>query len=102
MTTALLATVRADIAGYVGTVIYVYSLIIILYLLSSIFLNFGGRVPYSRAVSAGLGFLREVSEPFLAIFRRFIPALGPLDLSPILALLTLTIGGRILTGLIAG
>ena len=102
MTTALLATVRADIAGYVGTVIYVYSLIIILYLLSSIFLNFGGRVPYSRAVSAVLGFLREVSEPFLAIFRRFIPALGPLDLSPILALLTLTIGGRILTGLIAG
>jgi len=102
VTTALLATVRSDIAGYVGTVIYVYSLIILLYLLSSIFLNFGGRVPYNRAVSAVLGFLREVSEPFLAIFRRFIPALGPLDLSPILALLTLTIGGRILTGIIAG
>ena len=95
MTTALLATVRADIAGYVGTVIYVY-------LLSSIFLNFGGRVPYNRAISAVLGFLREVCEPFLAVFRRFIPAFGPLDLSPILALLTLTIGGRILTGLIAG
>ncbi len=102
MTTVLLATVRDDIAGYVGTVIYVYSLIILIYLLTSIFLNFGGRVPYSRPVSAVLGFLREVSEPFLAIFRRFIPALGPLDLSPILALLTLTIGGRILTGLIAG
>lgn len=97
-----IAVLREDIAGYVGTVIYVYSLIIIMYLLSSIFLNFGGRVPYHRAISAVLGFLREVSEPFLALFRRFIPALGPLDLSPILALLTLTIGGRILTGLIAG
>lgn len=102
MTPFVLATVREDIAGYVGTVLYVYSLIILLHLISTMFLTFGGRVPYSRAGNAFLGFLRDVSEPFLALFRRFIPALGPLDLSPILALLTLTIGGRILTGIIAG
>jgi len=97
-----LLTVREDVAGYLGTVLYVYSLIILLYLVSTIFLSFGGRVPYSRASNALLGFLRDVSEPFLGLFRRFIPPLGPLDLSPILALLTLTIGGRIVTNLIAG
>ena len=63
-------------------VFYVYTLLIIAYILSSLFFAFGGRLPYSRWSSAVLGFLRDVCEPFLAIFRRFIPAIGPLDLSP--------------------
>ncbi len=40
-----------------------------------------------------LEFLRQVCEPYLLIFRRFIPPLGPLDLSPIVAILVLTIVG---------
>jgi YggT family protein len=96
------AVLREDIAGYVGTVFYVYTIIIIVYLLVNMYLTFGGRVPYSRAFGALITFLRQVCEPFLGLFRRVIPMMGPLDLSPIAAILVLSLGGRIITGLIAG
>ena len=40
-----------------------------------------------------LEFLRQVCEPYLSIFRRFIPPIGPLDISPIVAILVLSIVG---------
>jgi uncharacterized protein YggT (Ycf19 family) len=49
-----------------------------------------------------LGFLRDVCEPYLAIFRRFIPPIGPLDLSPLLGILLLQFVGRLLRSIIAG
>jgi YggT family protein len=100
--TAVLATAREEIANYVQAVFYVYTLLIIAYILSSLFFAFGGRVPYARWSSAILGFLRDICEPYLAIFRRFIPPIGPLDLSPIIGILLLNIVGSILANLIAG
>jgi YggT family protein len=98
----VLADVRDEIAGYVGAIFLVYTLLIIAYILSSMFFAFGGRVPYSRWSNAVLGFLRDVCEPYLGFFRRFIPALGPIDLSPIVAIFVLNIIARIVTGIIAG
>ena len=49
-----------------------------------------------------LGFQRDVTEPYHGLFRRFIPPIGPLDLSPIAAILVLQIGGGILVHLIRG
>jgi YggT family protein len=100
--TAVLATARDEIANYVQAVFYVYTLLIIAYILSSLFFAFGGRLPYARWSSALLGFLRDVCEPYLAIFRRFIPPIGPLDLSPIVGILLLNIVGSVLANLIAG
>ena len=97
-----LAAVRDDIASFVDTLFFVYSILIIAYILTSLFFSFGGRVPYARWSSAILGFLRDVCEPYLSIFRRFIPPLGPLDLSPIVALLVLGFVGRVVVGLIDG
>jgi uncharacterized protein YggT (Ycf19 family) len=94
--------VRSDIAGYVGAVILVYTILIIAYILSSLFFAFGGRVPYSRWSSAILGFLRDVCEPYLGFFRRFIPPIGPLDLSPVVGILVLQIVGGIVVSLIRG
>jgi uncharacterized protein YggT (Ycf19 family) len=102
MTAVTLATVRADIAGYVSAVILVYTILIIAYILSSLFFAFGGRVPYSRWSSAILGFLRDVCEPYLGFFRRFIPPIGPLDLSPVVGILLLQIVGGIVVSLIRG
>ena len=98
----VLATFREDLADYVYAVFVVYTLLIIAYILSSLFFAFGGRVPYSRGVNAVLGFLRDVCEPYLSIFRRFIPPLGPLDLSPIIAIFLLQLVGRLVANLIAG
>lgn len=98
----VVAAVRDDIAGYVLAVIRVYSLLIIAYILTSMFFAFGGRVPYAQWSSAVLGFLRDVCEPYLSVFRRFIPSLGPFDLSPIVALLVLNFVGGIIARLIQG
>jgi len=98
----VLADARAEIADYVQAIITVYVILIIAYILSSIFFSFGGRVPYSRWSTAILGFLRDVCEPYLGLFRRFIPPLGPLDLSPIVAIVVLQIVGGIVVNLIRG
>ena len=98
----VLATFREQLASYVYAVFVVYTLLIIAYILSSLFFAFGGRVPYARWSSAILGFLRDVCEPYLSIFRRFIPPLGPLDLSPIIGIFVLNIVGGIIARLIRG
>ena len=98
----VLAAIRDDVASYVRAAVLVYTLLIIAYILTSLFFSFGGRVPYARWSSAVLGFLRDVVEPYLAIFRRFIPPIGPLDLSPIVAIFLLQIVGNIVANLIAG
>jgi uncharacterized protein YggT (Ycf19 family) len=91
MTGLVLASARTEIANYLSTLIYVYTLLIILYIIVNLLLTVGLRPPYSRASDAVLGFLRDVCEPFLRIFRRVIPMMGGWDFSPILAILTLQI-----------
>jgi YggT family protein len=87
----ILASARIHIAEYLSTLIYVYTLLIILYIVIQLLFSVGIRPPYSRTVDIVLGFLRDVCEPFLRIFRRLIPAFGGLDFSPILAIITLQI-----------
>lgn len=96
----VLATFREQLASYVYAVFIVYTLLIIAYILSSLFFAFGGRVPYSRWVNAVVSFLRDVCEPYLSIFRRFIPPLGPLDLSPVIAIVVLQVVGAVVRDLI--
>jgi uncharacterized protein YggT (Ycf19 family) len=98
----ILATARASAASFLEALILVYSIIIILYIFSSMFFSFGGRLPYSRWSRVVLDFLRDVSEPYLSIFRRFIPPIGPLDLSPMVGLFVLYIVGGIVVTLIRG
>jgi YggT family protein len=96
----VLATARDSIANFIEALILVYSIIIIAYIFSSMFFSFGGRIPYSRWSRAILDFLRDVSEPYLSVFRRFIPPIGPLDLSPMVALFVLYIVGGIVVSVI--
>lgn len=91
-----------QVADFVGALVLVYTLILIAYILTQLFFGFGGRVPYSRASDAILGFLRDVSEPYLSIFRRFIPPIGPLDLSPMVGILLLQIVGGIVVNALHG
>ena len=102
MTGLVLATARDSIANFLAAVILVYTILIVLYILSSLFFSFGGRVPYSRWSNALLGFLRDVCEPYLGLFRRFIPAIGPLDISPIVAIFVLQLVGAIVVNQIRG
>jgi YggT family protein len=92
----LVASARTQIADYLSTLIYVYTLLIILYIVIQLLFSVGIRPPHSRTLDAVLGFLRDVCEPFLRIFRRVLPSFGGLDFSPILAIFTLQIVNSIL------
>lgn len=97
-----LASVRADIADYVSAVFYVYIILIFVYVLLNMVFSTGVHPPYARWSDAVLKFLRDVSEPYLRIFRRFIPTVGMFDFSPVLALIVLYILRTVITSLIAG
>jgi YggT family protein len=101
--TALLAAIdRVDIADYVSTLITVYVVLIFIRILMSYFRS----IPYYRALDVFLRFVTEVTDPWLNLFRRFIPPLrvGPaaVDLTPIIAVFALYIIGFIVTRLIRG
>jgi YggT family protein len=94
---------RQQIADFLAALINVYTLIIFAWIIISWVLSFGVRIPYSRPVNAVLDFLRDVTNPFLRIFRRLGLQFGPVDFSPIVAILVLQfIGGRLIVGLIRG
>lgn len=102
-TAFVLASARIEIANYLSTLIYVYTLLILIHIVVNWLFAFGLRPPYSRGGSAAIGFLRDVCEPFLRIFRRVIPSFGGIDLSPIVAILVLGIIDRVLVeGIIRG
>jgi YggT family protein len=49
-----------------------------------------------------ISFLSPVTDPYLNIFRSFIPPLGGIDLSPMLAIFLLQIVGNVIAGGISG
>jgi len=102
MSALALATVRHDIARYVDALFLVYLILLFAYVVVSIAFAAGIRPPYSRWSNAVLEFLRQVVEPFLRIFRRFVPMVGPLDLSPMVATFALIIVRQIVVAAIDG
>ena len=74
------------LATFVDVFLWVYLLLLFAYILTSWI-----RLPYRPWLNRVQRFLYDVCDPFLRIFRRFLPALGPLDLSPIVAVITLLI-----------
>jgi YggT family protein len=99
----VLASTRTDVADLLSTVIYVYSLVIIVYIITNLLFAAGLRPPYNRTTDAILGFLRDVSEPYLRIFRRVMPSFGGFDFSPIIAIFALAIiNSVIVRGIIHG
>jgi YggT family protein len=93
--------VREQVAEFLSALISVYTLCIIAWIVTQLVFSLGARVPYNRYFSAVMDFLRDVSEPYLRIFRKLGLRVGPLDLSPIVAILVLQIVGGIVVSLIA-
>ena len=92
---------RRQIADFLSALLTVYSLCIVAWIVASFLFSLGGRVPYNRVLSAVLDFLRDVSEPFLRIFRRLGLRAGPIDFSPIVALVVLGFVGKLVIAAIA-
>ncbi len=97
----LVALTRGDIADYVSALLFVYFVLIIANVVLSWVQQFR-PIPYNLPLRAVLGFIEETTNPFLNLFRSFIPRIGPLDISPIVAILVLSIGGGLVVELIRG
>ena len=93
---------RDDVADFFAALILVYTICIVGWVVLSLVFSLGVRVPYNRFVNGTMDFLRDVSEPFLRLFRRLPLRVGPLDLTPMVAIIVLQIGGGIVVNLIAG
>ena len=99
---ALFAITRVDVANYVNAVFLVYIVLIFLYILLNLMFSLGLRLPYARWSDIVLTFLRDVCEPYLRIFRRFIPTIGMFDFSPMIAIILLYVLDRIVVNAISG
>ena len=88
----LLDTVTA-VEHFLDVFVGVYTLTIFLYVLTSWI-----QLPYSlRPVQR---FLYDVCEPYLRLWRRVLPTAGPIDLSPMVAVIALVVVERLLVTII--
>jgi YggT family protein len=91
----LMADAISSIQNFVNVFISVYVLIIFAYIIMS-----WVRLPYSPWLNRIQRFLYDVCEPYLRIFRRLLPSFGPLDLSPIIAILSLVLINRVINSIL--
>ena len=96
MSTLVLGDAGSTANTLIDTFLWVYILLIFVYILTS-----WVRLPYNVWVRRISDFLRDVCEPYLRIFRRIMPSLGPLDFSPVVAILALIVLMRVIDALFA-
>jgi YggT family protein len=81
--------------SFLEAIYLVYLICIIAYIIASWI-----PLPYNTTLNRIQRFLYDVVDPYLRLFRRFIPQLNlgglGLDLSPIVAIITLTIAYRLI------
>ena len=82
----LLYDVVGNVQSFLQVFIYVYSLLILAYIITS-----WVRLPYSPWLNRIQRFLYDVCDPYLRLWRRVLPTFGPLDLSPVVGVLFLYI-----------
>jgi len=68
-----------SVGSFVSVFIYVYSLLILAFIITS-----WVRLPYSVWLNRIQRFLYDVCDPYLRLWRRFLPTFGPVDLSPVI------------------
>jgi uncharacterized protein YggT (Ycf19 family) len=95
LSVALLYDAIDSVQSFVSVFVYIYTLLILAHIITS-----WVRLPYSPWLNRIQRFLYDVCEPYLRLFRRILPTFGPLDLSPIVALVVLVILGRVVNALL--
>jgi YggT family protein len=105
MSTLVAAVSRDDVATYVSALFTVYLILIVVYVVLG-WIQMFRPIPYNVPLRATIRFVEESVQPYLGIFRRFIPPLGGpgmgIDLSPLIGMILLVILQGIVVGLIEG
>jgi uncharacterized protein YggT (Ycf19 family) len=97
-----LALSRGDVSDYVSALFTVYIVLIF----ANILISYIPRMPYSPPLRAVLDFIKDTTDPYLNLFRRFLPPIGgggfALDLSPVIGIIVLFVLQAVISGLISG
>ena len=101
MSLVLAAIGKEEIADYVAALFFVYLVLILFNIVLSWIQQFR-PIPYNMALRSVTGFVEESTNPYLNLFRGWIPRIGPLDISPIFAIIVLQLVGALVVGLIRG
>jgi YggT family protein len=75
-----------------GTFIAIYTILLVIRVLLTWF-------PTINWFDQPFAALRQITDPYLDLFRSFIPPLGGIDFSPILAIMLLQLLGRLIQSL---
>ena len=93
----LLGDTISTVESFVDVFIGVYILLILAFIIMS-----WVRLPYSVWLNRIQRFLYDICDPYLRVFRRFVPPLGPLDLSPMLAVIVLIVLQQVIHAVLDG
>lgn len=97
-----IALARSDVAEYVSALFLVYIVLIFV----NVLISWVPRMPYNPWLRAVLDFVKETTDPYLNLFRRFLPPIGgggfALDLSPIIGVIVLFVLQAVVVGAIDG
>ena len=96
---------RVDLANYVGALFDVFLILIIIRVILG-WVQMFRPIPYIVPLRATIGFVEESVDPYLNVFRRFVPPIGGagigLDLSPMIGIILIVLLRDPIVNLIAG
>lgn len=102
------AVTRGDVSSYITAFVWIYTLLIIVRILLSwaIMLPQAVSILQRPPLRVFVGFVEDVTDPYLKLWRKVIPPLkagpGLIDLSPIIAIFALQLIGSLVARAVAG
>ena len=90
----LLLDAASSLQSFVSVFVGLYVLLILVWVILS-----WVRLPYSRTTARVQEFLDDVVRPYVRLFS-FVPTLGPINLSPMVAVIVLLVGAGLVNQLI--
>ncbi len=91
---------QGDLISFVITFISVLIELMIYAIIARIIVSWFNLSSYGQPKGRFSIFLFQLTDPILNVFKKFPHKIGMLDLSPMIAIITLSIGGRFLINII--
>lgn len=89
-----------SILWLIGWVVQAYTYLLFAYIVIDLLVKFGVVNAYNRVVYVVMDFLSRIIEPVLRPIRSVMPNLGGIDISPVVLVLALQFGLRLLHELV--
>ena len=79
----------SSLLGLIIQIINLYKLVLLIYIIATWLINFNVINTSNRFIYSAMEVLYRLSEPSLRLVRKYVPAFGNIDLSPIIVYLLL-------------